>query len=159
MTNYSDIEILTAKNLLENQFKWIARNESGKLFVHSAKPNKGSRIWWSDGYISSVCGEYVPIFQNVKFEDTEPVSLESIVHPQILDDAEKRYLSAVIRPFRDSIRCISKRSLRNNENILIFYDETAVGHEKYIELPYFKKGTMYKGMESNRDYTLEDLGL
>lgn len=159
MNKYSEIETKTAKNLLKNGFKWIARNESGKLFVHSAKPNKGNRIWWSDGYISQVCGEFVPIFQNVKFEDSEPVSLEAIVHPQILDDAEKRYLSAVIRPFRDSIRCISKRSLGNIENILIFYDATAAGYEKYIELPYFKKGTMYKGMESNRDYTLEDLGL
>ena len=28
-----------------------------------------------------------------------------------------------------------------------------------IVLPYFEKGTMYKGMKVNREYTLKELGL
>lgn len=153
MTKYSEIEIETAKNLLENQFKWIARNESGKLFVHSAKPNKGRRIWWSDGYINQVCGEFIPIFHSIHFDDKEPVRLEDIVHPQILDDAEKRYLSAVIRPFRDKVKYIKKVDCACEEYIHIQLNRD------WTILPHFRTGTMYKGMKPDHAYSLEELGL
>lgn len=29
----------------------------------------------------------------------------------------------------------------------------------YCSLPWFRKGTMYKGMETDKEYTLEELGL
>ena len=98
MTKYSEIEIETAKNLLKKGYKWIARNKSGKLFVYSGKPHKADRVWYPMENCCYVCKEFVPIFQDVRFGDKEPVSLEAIVNPQILDDAERRYLSAVIRP-------------------------------------------------------------
>ena len=99
MNKYSEIEIETAKNLLEHGYMWIVRYESGRLFAHCEKPIKVDNVWGSFGDSVCVC-KFVPIFQSVRFGDKEPVSLEAIVHPQILDDAEKRYLSAVIRPFR-----------------------------------------------------------
>ena len=154
MNKYSEIEIQTAKVMLENQFKWIARNESGKLFVHSAKPNKGSRIWWSDGYISQVCSEFVPIFQNIKFGDSEPVSLEAIVHPPILDDAERKYLSAVIKPFRKSVISIAKSTIYGESEAICIDTE-----KRYMVFPPFEKGTMYKGMKPDHGYSLEELGL
>lgn len=81
MTNYSDIEIQTAKYLLKKGYKWIARNHNGRVFAHSKKPcNDG--IWWPTGSICYVCEEFVPIFQSVRSDDKEPVSLESIVHSQ-----------------------------------------------------------------------------
>ena len=73
----------------------------------------------------------------------------------ILDEAERKYLSDVIRPFRDDVEFICKNcSYVDNEYINIGYyknDNTL--------LPCFKKGTMYKGMELNKEYTLEELGL
>ena len=102
MTKYSDIEIQTAKNLLKKGYKWIARNKYGRLYAHAAKPSKVGTYWWSVGNIDHAC-DYVPIFQSVRFEDKEPVSLESIVNPQILDDAEKRYLNGVIKPYSQLI--------------------------------------------------------
>ena len=74
---------------------------------------------------------------------------------QILDDAERRYLSAVIRPFRYKVRSVTK-GLKIN------------GKEEYIEIdvggcpmffPDFKANTMYKGMDLRKEYTLEELGL
>ena len=59
-----------------------------------------------DGY-GLLCKSYVQIFHSVKSCD-EPVSLENIVHPQILDDVEKRYLAALIRQFRDRVKYIMK---------------------------------------------------
>ena len=32
-------------------------------------------------------------------------------------------------------------------------------NDDYCALPVFERGTMYKGMTSNADYTLEELGL
>lgn len=155
MNKYSEIEIETAKNLLEKGYKWIARSESGRLFAHCDKPIKVKNIWGSFG--DSVCvGKFVPIFQSIHFGDKEPVSLESIVHPQILDDVEKRYLKGVIRPFRDKVVFIMKRSSYDTEKeyISIRY---ATSDETYL-LP-FKKGTMYRGMIADKNYTLEELWL
>lgn len=79
-----------------------------------------------------------------------------IATPEILDDVEKRYLSAVIRPFRkrvDSVMKISDPLSYDKEYIFIKLDEDS------FSLPYFKTGTMYQGMELERAYTLEELGL
>ena len=160
MTNYSEIEIQTAENLLKKGYKWIARNEVGRLFAHSAKPSKVDTYWWSVGDCEFVC-KFVPIFQNIRFADKEPTSLESIVHPQILDDAERRYLSAVIRPLRDKVLSIKKSSglyaSQYFDEISVYYE--SFGHDLCFDLPPFEKGTMYKGMEPGHKYTLEELGL
>ena len=156
MNKYSDIEIQTAENMLRFGYRWIVRN-NGVLFVHRSKPYKSNTDWWrSDGEIGIAVCDFVPIFENIQASDTEPTSLEAIVHPQILDDAEKRYLKGVIRPFRDKVLYIIKIGTRDSskEYISISF---ATFDETY--LPCFKKGTMYKGMETNRRYTLEELGL
>lgn len=78
--------------------------------------------------------------------------------PEILDEVEKRYLRGVIRPFKENVRFITKRRywidsteyndisicIRNNSNII---------------LPKFIANKMYKGMEMEKTYTLEELGL
>ena len=160
MSKYSDIEIHTAENLLENGYKWLVRYEIGRLFAHSEKPIKRDNLWGSAGNSVCVC-KYVPIFQSIRSDDKEPVSLESIVHPQILNDAEKRYLKGVIGPFRDKVLSIKKSSglyaSQYFDEILVYYE--SFGHDLCFDLPPFEKGTMYIGMKSGREYTLEELGL
>lgn len=70
---------------------------------------------------------------------------------EILDEVEKRYLRGVIRPFE--VRFIKKVDLTNAEYI---YIELKSDH---ISLPNFSTNTMYKGMEIDKKYTLEELGL
>ena len=158
MNKYSDIEIKTAKNMLRFGYRWIVRNETGRLFAHFAKPfrSKVNNVWGSVGFSTSVC-DFVPIFQGIRSDDKEPTSLESIVHPQILDDVEKRYLKGVIRPFKDKIVDITKRRSMSDSTVEYIFIQLA-GRE-YICLPYFKTGAMYKGMKTNREYTIEELGL
>lgn len=72
----------------------------------------------------------------------------------ILDDAEKEYLSAVIKPFRKNANFICK-----NSNILCEYISIGVNNNDCISLPAFKPGEMYKCMEKNKLYTLEEVGL
>ena len=78
----------------------------------------------------------------------------------ILDDVEKEYLSAVIKPFRNRIISIRKYRFNQDEYIGIYIKYYAKTDEnEMITLPVFKEVTMYKGMETNRRYTLEELGL
>lgn len=78
--------------------------------------------------------------------------------PEILDEVEKRYLSNVIRPFRDRVKTISKFVYSGgNASIDISIDDNNTGW--LIELLPFPKNEMYKGMEDNKKYTIEELGL
>ena len=72
---------------------------------------------------------------------------------EILNDIEKEYLRAVIKPFRDRVGYIVKNLVGDIEYITI----CVTG--EFVNFPYFKKGTIYKGMEQNKEYTLEELGL
>ena len=77
-----------------------------------------------------------------------------IQEKEILDEAEKRYLKAVIRPFKNRVINIRKRESYDNSYYIFIclYDCN-------ITLPMFKKGTMYNGMEEDKRYTLKELGL
>ena len=78
--------------------------------------------------------------------------------PEILDEVEKRYLRGVIRPFRDRVKTISKFVYsEGNASIDISIDDNNIGW--LIELPSFPKNEMYQGMEDNKKYTIEELGL
>lgn len=88
------------------------------------------------------------------FTGTIEVKNGYIVEKEILDDKEKEYLSNVIKPFRDKVEYIVKFGCLPEEYISICLPKCEV-----IDLPCFKKGTMYKGMEIDKEYTLEELGL
>lgn len=81
----------------------------------------------------------------------------------ILDEEEKKYLSAVIKPFRDQVEYIKKIEAYNvgygcGEKISIELCDKD-GIRDYIALPWFAKDTMYKGMVLCKRYVLEELGL
>ena len=73
---------------------------------------------------------------------------------EILDKKEKEYLSAVIRPFKGRVDYIKKFDITGKEFICIY-----LKNDEDIDLPFFKKGTMYKGMKLDKRYTLKELGL
>ena len=73
----------------------------------------------------------------------------------ILDDVEKKYLSKFIRPFKERVKYIAKLDVKDIEDemeyILIIYKEFyGTFRPRLMELPTFKKGTMYKGMTLGR---------
>ena len=80
----------------------------------------------------------------------------------ILDDIEKEYLSAVIKPFRNRIIYIMKTDEDDRSEFIEIrskhYDANKIVGE-LIMLPSFKKGTMYKCMKTDKKYTLKELGL
>lgn len=72
----------------------------------------------------------------------------------ILDDEEKEYLNAVIRPFKNRISNIVKRNFDSEKSYIVIHINSEL-----FDFPYFKKGTMYEGMEADKQYTLKELGL
>lgn len=84
--------------------------------------------------------------------------LEEEYEPTILAEKEKAYLSAVIKPFRKRIEYIERMDnsfVNGNQYQFLCISLT----NDYCCLPLFKKDTIYKGMEVNKRYTLEELGL
>lgn len=74
----------------------------------------------------------------------------------ILYEVERKYLSAVIKPFRKKVKHIAIWDTCNGSKQFVhikLYDEDC------INLPNFKPNAMYKGMELHKEYTLEELGL
>lgn len=80
--------------------------------------------------------------------------LEEEYEPEILTEKEKAYLSAVVKPFKGKVKTVEKVSFGGEEEYLKILFEMDL-----MSLPFFAKGTMYKGMEANKRYTLEELGL
>lgn len=86
------------------------------------------------------------------------------IKDSLLDDEEKKYLSAIIRPIKDRVINIEKTKVSRGKKE---YCYLSIGVKsiipknisEYILLPCFKKDTMYKKLEYDTKYTLEDLGL
>ena len=73
----------------------------------------------------------------------------------VLDDVEREYLSAVIKPFRKKVMDVVKvQYCEGKQRIRI-----RVSYGDWSELPFFKNNTMYKGMKVGKYYTPEELGL
>lgn len=80
--------------------------------------------------------------------------------PDILDEAEKRYLRAVIRPFRNKIIYIKKVKCANNNYFISIKisSEISSSRDEKILFPWFQN-EMYVGMKDDKEYTLEELDL
>lgn len=85
---------------------------------------------------------------------------------EILDEKEKEYLLNIIKPFKKNVKYIAKVETKGQERIKICYkdyldksDADFIHNHSFFGLPTFKAGTMYRGMELDRQYTLEELCL
>ena len=91
--------------------------------------------------------------------DLDIVKVERLIvfeRKEVLNKKEKKYLSNIIKPFKNKIKYIVKRNIGDTQEYIAinFYDEIDT-----FSLPCFDKNTMYKNMELNTYYTLEDLYL
>ena len=90
------------------------------------------------------------------FLDTEVDIPES----HILDKKEHDYLSVVCKPFIEKIRYICKTidmyedCVKREKIIIQFKSEGGI-----LSFPLFDRNSMYKGMELDKEYTIEELEL
>ena len=64
------------KVLLNEKYKWIARDKNDWLYVYASKPKKGITIWENTG---SPMMPFVHLFQFIKWEDEEPYLIEDLL--------------------------------------------------------------------------------
>ena len=64
------------KVLLNEKYKWIARDKNDWLYVYASKPKKGITIWENTG---SPMMPFVHLFNFIKWEDEEPYSIEELM--------------------------------------------------------------------------------
>ena len=135
--------------------EWIIKNGYKFSDLHCSYMQPGSicSFYLNDKNVGKVSG--LSFFEAIKtWLDAEHVE-------PILDDVERRYLSAVIRPFRVRVQYIAKsfaddaRFYRINCYIFIHFND---GSDD-MDFPLFNESKMYKGMAINRPYTLKELGL
>ena len=159
MEIFTDVEkrILEATN---KRYKWIARDENGCLYIYDIKPYKDEGYGFfsskfSSGFLFNECVSDV-LFKNVTWENS-PIQYRG---DEILTSKEREYLKLVFKPFASDVLCVQKRQSNNIEYIeyidAVTYKD---GKTSSISFPYFKKGTMYKGMKPERSYTLKELGI
>ena len=74
-----------------------------------------------------------------------------------LDNEERKYLKAIVKPFRDKVKYIMRvKDIILEENyILVSFNRSS----DCITLPNFERDKMYKGMKEGVKYSIEELGL
>ena len=93
---------------------------------------------------------------NISCGDCKKWLKQPYKEPSILNDVEKSYLRAVIKPWRNKVSSVALLEYNKHKvYISIKIKDEAVS----ICLPNFELGTMYKGMKIDKRYTLEDLDL
>lgn len=120
----------------------------------------GGDWYWSSSMLEKV--EDKKHFKSLPRDFTGTIDVEkgfitNITEKEILDEAEKEYLSAVIKPFKKRIvSIILKKLIVKRGSVFVCIE---LNNKDFIVLPNFKQGTMYKNMEIDREYTLKELGL
>ena len=141
---------------MENKMKEVAKllgvelEEGFRINVSPLefKLTKSGLLYWSN---ASQMWERSRSIEELLIGQYEIIKIQK----PILDDKEKEYLSNIIKPFRDRIDYIAKVNLANGKEYIFIKMKN---YEK-ISLPFFKAGTMYKGMQSDKEYTLDELEL
>ena len=134
--------------------------EDGDVLIKTKKNYYENNKYYRDNTdlkgLKDNCGECL-LGKIIKIEETEYQTVYES-KPEILDEVEKRYLSNVIRPFRGNVRFITKRRYWIDSTE---YNDISIciNNNSNIILPKFKANNMYKGMEIEKTYTLEELGL
>lgn len=136
----------TILGALPPKYKYIFRSRGGNLRI-------SERFDGIDDYLPIPVFNH--LFKNV-MADGEPIRFRE----PILDDTEREYLKAVFKPFASRIEWVKKQRCNEMwegmEYIQAFIKKPAGDN---AQLPVFKAGTMYKGMNLNKAYTLDELGI
>ena len=131
--------------------EWVIKNGYKFSDLHFSYDNNGDIVISLNDKIL-VRGLYIP------FEDALKRWLDMEHKEKILNDAEKKYLSAIIKPFRDKVDYICKANFTERygfQRIIIGLTDDSAD----IGLPLFESETMYQNMKPDHEYTLKELGL
>lgn len=152
---FTEDEKAILKSLPKN-YKWIARDKNGFIYVYANKPHKITDIAMFEA--DPLCRDFYlfkHMFKGVTWENS-PICFRQ----PVLDKVERRYLKTVFRPFHKKIISVYKQLTNDEMRECLFANlEPLANFGDYMAFPMFEAGTMYKNMELNKNYTLEELGI
>lgn len=141
--------------ILCDQFNKDGKKWSGGFsFLELVNFEKSPTYYSNKGFHYSVpLGLTTYSFEEVDF------SVKKTNNKFLLDCIDRKYFNNFLRPFRDKIQYICKMQSLDSDyeyiKINYFYDTNT----SYIYLPEFKTDTMFKKLELNKQYSLNDLDL
>ena len=152
MKTFTEVEKTIARNI-DKEYKWMARDRDGNLYVYEGKPRKEEENnWYSYGY--KPISYFNHLFSAIKWEDDEPTLIRDIYNPPILNDLEREYLKTVLKPFHGVVEYVKK--IKNGDKEYLFIPFSGNGA---LSFPEFDSGTGYSGMKPDREYSLDELGI
>lgn len=92
-------------------------------------------------------------------DEVDPNQMKMNFETGKVEKNEKRYLSSIIKTFKNRIVCIELTNENCSCNGDVYINIEIDSGTDGIRLPVFKYGTMYKNMKFGREYTLKELGL
>ena len=153
MKTFTEAEKTIARNI-DWEYKWMARDQDGNLCIYDEKPRKRRSCWCSpDGY--DYISYFNHLFPAIKWEDDEPTLIRDIYNPPILNDLERGYLKMVLKPFHRVVEYVQKIKIGDKEYLLfILFSGNGA-----LFFPGFDSGIRYSGMQPDRAYSLDELGI
>ena len=161
MKEFTEDEKTVARNI-DKKYKWIARDENGFLKIYTQKPIKRKIAWFVNRLDDcDTFAGFKYMFQSIRWEDDEPTRISDIYNPQILDDVEREYLKAVLKPFHEEVENDVKSGNRFDGDRGYYIKEYLLIklYNEEFAFPDFDEGEMYSGMKLNKKYTLDELGI
>lgn len=158
MKTFTEVEKTIARNI-DWEYRWIARDRDGNLCVYDGKPKKRNDSWISDDY-KYLC-YFNHLFPAIQWEDEEPTRISDIYNPPVLNDAEREYLKTVLKPFHENVAYVEKvhyypMTVDASSSLAFLFIKL---HDGKLEFPNFDSRKMYLGMELNKKYKMDELGI
>ena len=158
MKTFTEVEKTIARNI-DWEYKWMARDRDGNLCIYEGKPKKEKCTWYFDGY--NRFSYFNHLFSAIKWEDEEPTLISDIYNPQVLDNAEREYLKTVLKPFHENVTYVEKvhyypMNGDTSSSLAFLFIKL---HDGKLEFPNFDSRKMYLGMEFNKKYKMDELGI
>ena len=152
MKTFSEAAKTIARNI-DREYKWMARDQDGNLFIYEEKPEKKEYSWYFGG--CNYIFYFNHLFSAIKWEDDEPTLIRDIYNPPILNDLEREYLKMVLKPFHGVVEYVKKTENSDKKEYLFILFS---GNRVFSSLD-FDSGTRYSGMKLDRKYSLDELGI
>lgn len=124
---------------------------------------KNDIVYYDDDYlvVEGLEGKTADEVEGFVSKIERPVKYETIYEAskEILDKEEKEWLENFLRPFIKARIRVIKSAYFDYVGEYGYEELTIMIEDCEVNLPPFSKDIMYKGMELNKEYTLEELGL
>lgn len=168
-TNLVDIDQI--KQFKKEDFKFgdivTTRDGDKNIYLDECTVNKYQEFLYLSSYNEDLKDkdddeqfDIMKVQRYIKKQETENEYILKTIYErkkEILDEKEKEYLRNVIEPFRERIKKVILKTDYDNFKYYIQIDFKL--RNGLIQFPSFEKDTMYKNMELDKEYTLEELGL